>query len=365
MAKLGLRLAHLFTTDANSAQAAELLADFVQTGATYLDVTPPASEHIAPDQDQASYYATAASLIAGASGPLEVAATLDAATLTSAGASALDDLLAKLGLDHLSWLLVSGVNSDTWPELLSSGTLEAIVHSGAANKLALDYLDLPPLLDEILSQDSELFSAVQLHFDPIAWDDKGLRLRECYNHVWEHERQVIATSPFRGGWLVEPPEEVAKEFAAAGKPASPVYWSLRFASDEPQVAIVSVATANREHLAQDAEALAAAGPMSLAERNACMRAGKAARAIQEIPCIGCRRCVGGCPSQIPIPQLFALYNERCRHPEDEDVAVLYAAYMRKGAVASSCNDNRKCIPICPKAIQIPDMLAEVAASFEQ
>lgn len=375
MTQLGLRLARLAATQQNQltsdalALGTRLLAAHVAQGGTYCDTSFYPTTAAGDKNDVAAAQRFMAGVLSAfakqdeaAFGALALAHTFEAEALIGQGCALLDQTLDALGVSKLAYVLVAGVNAHTWPELRATGVLGQLAQDERVGALVLDWLDLPPLLDTVLDEAPE-FSYVQLHYDPVAWDDKGLRLRESYMSCWSHERKVIATQPLRGGYLADPPEAVAAEFAKAGAPAEPAYWALRFAADEPQVEIVSVATSSLEHFELSARALEVDELLTLAERNACLRAGRAVRDMKEIDCIGCRRCVGACPNQIPIPQLFSLYNQHIRVPEDPDPAHMYAAYARKGNVASACDNNRRCIPVCPKAIQIPDMLKLVAHTF--
>lgn len=377
MGQLGLRLSRL-AAKANNQPTPEalelgagLLSALVAAGGTYCDTTCYATDADGnPTNVAAARSFTGAVLShfaaqnpAGAAS-LALAHTFEAEALIGRGSALVWETFDEFKASKFAFVLVAGVNAQTWPELRAQGVLAQLAADERVGALVLDWLDLPPLLDTVLDQAPE-FSYVQLHYDPVAWDDKGLRLRENYMNCWSHERKVIATQPLRGGYLAEPPEAVAQEFAKAGAPTDPAYWALRFAADEPQVEIVSVATASLEHFEVAVRALEVDELLTLAERNACLRAGRAVRDMKEIDCIGCRRCVGACPNQIPIPQLFSLYNQHVRLPQDPDPFRMYKAYARKGNVASTCDNNRRCIPVCPKAIQIPDMLKLVAATFEE
>lgn len=79
--------------------------------------------------------------------------------------------------------------------------------------------------------------------------------------------------------------------------------------------------------------------------------------MERIDCIQCGRC-SNCPEWIAIPKIFEMYN---MYIENGDKEALKAAYKLLGmSNASTCVCCGFCARQCPKHIQIPDRLAEIA-----
>jgi predicted aldo/keto reductase-like oxidoreductase len=72
-----------------------------------------------------------------------------------------------------------------------------------------------------------------------------------------------------------------------------------------------------------------------------------------IPCTACRYCVDGCPAGIPIPDLFAAFNEfRQEKRTDTD------GFEK----AAECVECGQCEDICPQHLSIRELLKEVAST---
>lgn len=79
--------------------------------------------------------------------------------------------------------------------------------------------------------------------------------------------------------------------------------------------------------------------------------------MEKIECINCGRC-GNCPEWIAIPKIFEMYNI---YIENGDREAFKEAYKKLGmSNASTCVCCGFCARQCPKNIQIPDRLAEIA-----
>ena len=72
-----------------------------------------------------------------------------------------------------------------------------------------------------------------------------------------------------------------------------------------------------------------------------------------IGCTGCRYCVDGCPAGIPIPDLFAAFNEYRQEKRTDTEGFEKAA---------ECVECGQCEDICPQHLSIRELLKEVAST---
>ena len=89
----------------------------------------------------------------------------------------------------------------------------------------------------------------------------------------------------------------------------------------------------------------------------------------KVGCTGCGYCMP-CPSNVMIPGCFEEYNKMHMFAARHEAKFTYALRM-SGVVtdgtpgyASQCTRCGVCLERCPQQIQIPDVLAEVAAELE-
>ncbi len=102
------------------------------------------------------------------------------------------------------------------------------------------------------------------------------------------------------------------------------------------------------------------------------RVGRVSRKYQELIKVGCTACgyCMPCPSNVMIPLCFEEYNRLHMFGARDEVRFTYALRL-SGVVfgeapgyASQCTRCGACLEKCPQHIEIPDVLAEVAAELE-
>ena len=140
-------------------------------------------------------------------------------------------------------------------------------------------------------------------------------------------------------------------------------WALRFAQSLDQV---DVALSGMNTMEQMLDNMRDMQPLTPEE----MEAVKKVRMILEkqiaVACTGCRYCMEECPEKIAIPDYFQLYNEHCRHQEEDWKAQpVYDSLSKMNGRASSCVGCRRCEEHCPQHLEISRHLRDVAGIFEK
>ncbi len=72
-----------------------------------------------------------------------------------------------------------------------------------------------------------------------------------------------------------------------------------------------------------------------------------------IPCTGCSYCTEGCPQEIPIPDLFEMYNNGIMF---DSQTANRAQYQRFYAQTKDCVNCGQCESVCPQKLAIPELL---------
>lgn len=87
-----------------------------------------------------------------------------------------------------------------------------------------------------------------------------------------------------------------------------------------------------------------------------------------VDCTKCRYCVDTCPEEIDIAKIFDFYNKHEMLGIDEWTpfgnAYLNYSKLPDVGIASDCTECETCIEECPQQINIPEILKDVAKTFE-
>ena len=79
------------------------------------------------------------------------------------------------------------------------------------------------------------------------------------------------------------------------------------------------------------------------------------RRSKAVPCTACRYCTEGCPMQIPIPEIFTVYNRREGSPHFRTVREYTIVTTDRGK-AADCVQCGQCENACPQHLPIISLL---------
>ena len=237
------------------------------------------------------------------------------------------------------------------------GFLREVKASGRAKRIGFSYHDSAILLDEILTDHPEV-DLVQLQINYLDWNTAGIESRKCYEVCQRHGKQVIVMEPVKGGTLASLPVDAQSILSALHPDWSPAAWALQFVQS---LELVAVCLSGMNTLAQVAENMAPAPPLTRQELEALWQVRDIIESQTAVPCTGCRYCEPHCPQGISIPDCFRMFNELYRNPGDSwKIQPSYDQMARDHARASDCLSCRSCVSHCPQHIDIPVFLQKVA-----
>lgn len=105
-------------------------------------------------------------------------------------------------------------------------------------------------------------------------------------------------------------------------------------------------------------------PLSDAEQEVIKKAQAALAEDKSIPCTACHYCTGGCPQNIPIPEIFAVKNDAVLNGAwDGGKRGCSIATANKGK-ASDCIQCGQCEAACPQHLPIIELLGQCAKEME-
>ncbi len=277
--------------------------------------------------------------------------------------------LERLGLDCIDYYWLHGLGRPTYEQAEQWDAfrfIQDLKAQGKVRHIGMSYHDKADLLDEILTKHPEL-EYVQLQLNYLDWEDPGIESRKCYEVCCKHGKPVIVMEPIKGGSLASVPEEAEKLFKSAAPDLSVASWAIRFAASPSNVMMVLSGMSTPEQMADNLSYMTDFQPLSDSEQEVVKQAAAVIKSSIAIPCTACRYCVDGCPQQISIPDIFAIYNNLKRFgPSQGMVAFTYYGNLTQpGGKASSCIGCGQCEDICPQHLPIRNYLKETAAALER
>lgn len=282
--------------------------------------------------------------------------------------SIFEEQLERCGVDYFDYYLLHGMGSEGYETSKKINAFDFVAQKKAEGKIrrvGFSFHGSPELLDKILKEHPE-FEFVQLQINYLDWDDAAIRSRECYDIAVSHGKPVIVMEPVKGGSLAEIPkaaEELLKELSPELSIAS---WAVRFAASLENVTTVLSGMSNMEQMQDNLSYMSSFAPLSSKENEAVMKAADIIRSTIAIACTECRYCADGCPKNIPIPDIFAIYNHLKRFGKNQqsETVTRYKDLCRDCGKASDCIQCGKCEELCPQHLTIREHLGAVASELE-
>lgn len=222
----------------------------------------------------------------------------------------------------------------------------------------------PDILDQLLTDhpDAEF---VQLQLNYADWENPDVTARENYEVARKHGKSIVVMEPVKGGALANPPTKVQEIFRQADLKASFASWAIRYAASLDGIITVLSGMSNLEQMEDNLSYMKDFRPLNAHEQQAIRKAQEAINGVKSIPCTGCHYCTGGCPKQIPIPEIFAVRNRQLVWGQLQEGQAAYDQLAAKGNVASDCIGCGQCERACPQQIKVIQRLKECAAALEK
>ena len=201
------------------------------------------------------------------------------------------------------------------------------------------------------------FCQIQLNY--LDWTLQNAE--EKYRILTERGIPVWVMESVRGGKLAKFDDATEAKFKALRPDDSIASWGFRFLQGLPNVKMVLSGMSNLEQMIDNVKTFDIRNPLSEAEEKLVFEVAEDIK--KAIPCTGCRYCCDGCPQELDIPMLIALYNDLRVHPSINISMKLDA--IDADRLPSQCIGCGQCAEICPQRINIPEKMREMNEAFSK
>ena len=221
----------------------------------------------------------------------------------------------------------------------------------------------PELLEQLLNDHPEV-DFVQLQINYADWNNPDIASRECYEIARRHGKSITIMEPVKGGALANPPKSVEDILKAANPNVSNASWAIRYAASLDGIITVLSGMSNLAQMEDNLSYMTHFKPLSAEEQKVILRVQDALANIETIACTACHYCTGGCPKQIPIPEIFAARNKHLRELKNSGARRDYQKAITGVGKASDCIQCGQCEGVCPQQLKITDLLTDCVKHLE-
>lgn len=277
--------------------------------------------------------------------------------------------LENCGVDYFDYYMlhnVSGFTETAWKNVDLYSFIQKKKEEGFIKHIGISTHGNAEFLEEILFDHPELeFVLLQINY--LDWEDEGIESRKCFEVAKKYGKQVMIMEPYKGGFLADVPEEAEKLMKEYHPDKSVVSWAMRFVANL-DACVVLTGASDLEQLENNIQEFKNADPLNDDEIKLLEDVSEIINSNITVDCTKCRYCVDACSEDIDIAKIFDLYNKHMMLGRDDwsqpGNAYLNYSKLPDVGIASDCIECELCIEECPQQINIPEVLKDVAKTFE-
>lgn len=266
--------------------------------------------------------------------------------------------LERCGVDYFDFYLFHCLNREGYAKHKKCNSFEIVKklkEQGKVKHIGMSFHDTADFLDTILTE-QPFMEVVQLQLNYLDYDDPTPQSKACYDVAVKHGKKVIVMEPVKGGVLANLPDAAVNELKVLGE-GSQASYAIRYAASYPEVIMVLSGMGNIDMMQDNIKTLKNFVPYKDEEFEVFDRVRRIIREVKQLPCTRCNYCAEVCPSDIPISEIFAVYNgflgaKTSLNQAKEELST----YAEKVDACIKCG---KCEGNCPQSIAIREKLEKI------
>lgn len=280
-----------------------------------------------------------------------------------------EEQLKNCGVEYFDYYMlhnVSGFTETAWKNVDLYSFIEKKKQEGFIKHIGISTHGNAEFLEEILFDHPELeFVLLQINY--LDWEDEGIESKKCFEVAKKYNKKVMIMEPYKGGFLADVPEEAEKIMKEYNPDKSVVSWAMRFVANL-DACVVLTGASSLEQLESNIQEFKNADPLNDEEIKILEDVSDIINSNITVDCTKCRYCVDSCSEDIDIAKIFDLYNKHMILEKDDWTqfgnAYLNYSKLPDVGIASDCIECEVCLEECPQQINIPEVLKDVAKTFE-
>lgn len=276
-----------------------------------------------------------------------------------------EEQLQRLDVSTIDFYLLHALNHKSWEKTKNLKLLDWAERQLAAGRIkhfGFSYHDKPehfqPIVDGFPHWE---FCMVQYNLMDLDFQagQKGVQ------YAASKGLGVIAMEPLRGGDIVRSIPPVIEEiWQTGGQRRDPVEYSFRWLWSQPEVSFLISGMSSMEDVIQNIGLAGEADKAMLDEsdRDVIRRVRESYLNLKPVGCTGCEYCLP-CPQSIPVPSLIGIFNEYNLFHNDGKVRFMLSTIPEEKR-PDHCNTCKSCLEKCPQQLDIPSILQEIQALYQ-
>ena len=274
------------------------------------------------------------------------------------------DQLERLKSERVDFYLLHGLSQESWKKALEMDCInwaERKIAQGKIGYLGFSFHDEFSLFKEIVDY-CDIWTLCQIQYNFLDEDYQAGKRGLAY--AAEKGLAAVVMEPIRGGSLAKAPLPIQKIWDQAPVKRTPATWALEWVWNHPEVSVVLSGMSTMEQVIENVEGAsrAKAGSLSQEELGIISKVRKTYEGLRPVPCTSCKYCQP-CPSEIPIPDIFEIYNDGKCFQQMDQAKRAYKNWIKDEHKADRCTECGQCESLCPQKIPIREWLKRIHAEL--